>query len=344
MFYIGLDVHGKWSNAGGFNPQTGEIVEFDRVSNEPGEMARVLSELEGPLYGVMEAGTNAWAMYREFMPLFDKLVVVDPASLWDRKGDRQAKTDRKDAMRMAQKLYRGEIEPVYVPDELTQDLRVLVRGKVRASRWVTRLINEIASMLRSWGYVGQRSLLSKSGKSRLDEADLPVHSARVLKLWTELLEKAQQIEDELQQAIEEEAAKDPDCAILESIPGVGPFTALLVRSEIGQIKRFANAKSLVSYIGLSPRVFQSGQRCYYGGLGSWGNRWLRYGLGMLAQRIAASRTNNCLRRTYWRVSFRRHPNDAKIAVARKAARIIFGMLTRRQMWDESKHTRAKQAA
>jgi len=95
MFYIGLDIHGKWSNAGGFNPASGEIVEFDRVSNEPGEMAKALSELEGPLYGVMEAGTDAWAMYREFLPLFERLVVVDPASLWDRKSDRQAKTDRK---------------------------------------------------------------------------------------------------------------------------------------------------------------------------------------------------------------------------------------------------------
>ena len=202
----------------------------------------------------------------------------------------------------------------------------------------------MGSLLRSWGYVGHRSLLSKSGKSRLDEADLPVHSARVLKLWRGLLEKAQEIEDELQAAIEEEAAKDPDCAILESIPGVGPFTALLVRSEIGDIKRFAKSKNLVSYIGLSPRVFQSGEKCYYGGLGSWGNRWLRYGLGLLAQRVAGSHKDNCLRRTYWRISFRRHPNDAKIAVARKVGRIIHGMLSRREMWDESKHTRAKQAA
>jgi len=49
-----------------------------------------------------------------------------------------------------------------------------------------------------------RSLLSKSGKSRIDEADLPVHSARVLQLWGELLEKAREIEDELQKTIEEE--------------------------------------------------------------------------------------------------------------------------------------------
>ena len=264
--------------------------------------------------------------------------------MWDRRIDREAKTDGRDALRMAVMLYNNQIEPLYIPDELTQDLRVLVRGKIRASRWVTRLTSEIGSLLRSWGYVGSRSLLSKSGKSRLDEAQLPAHSARVLKLWRELLEKAEEIENELQAAIEEEAAQDADCALLQTIPSVGAFTALLVKSEIGDIRRFAKSDQLISYVGLSPRVFQSGERCYYGGLGNWGNRWLRYGLGLLAQRIAGSRKDNSLRRTYWRLSFKNHKNSAKIAVARKATRIIHQMLTKREAWDDSKATMRKKVA
>jgi transposase len=344
MFYIGLDCHGKWTTVAGINPETGETLSIERVSNDPGEMVRALEGLDGPLYGVMESGTNAWAMYREFLPIFERLTVVDPSTVWDRKSDRRAKTDRLDAMRMAQMLYRGQIKELYVPDEVTQDLRVLVRGKVRMSRWVTRLTNEIGSVLRSWGYVGNRSLLSKSGKAQIDKAQLPKHSAKVLKLWSELLDKAQEIEDELQAAIEEEAASDPECAILQTIPGVGAFTSLLVRAEVGDITRFSKAKNFVSYIGLSPRVFQSGENCYYGGLGNWGNRWLRYALGLLAQRVAASKKESCLRQTYWRVCFRRHRNEAKIAVARQAARIIHAMLSRGEVWNESKHRRAKAAA
>jgi transposase len=342
--FCNLHTKGIRHSVGGFDPESGEIVQLERVSNEPGEMARALEGLEGPLYGVMESGTNAWAMYREFVSIFERLTVVDPSSVWDRKSDRRAKTDRLDAMRMAQMLYRGQIKGLYIPDEVTQDLRVLVRGKVRMSRWVTRLTSEIGSMLRSWGYVGNRSLLSKSGKARMDKAELPKHSAELLKLWGELLDKAQEIEDKLQATIEEEAANDPECAILQTIPGVGAFTALLVRAEVGDIARFPKAKNLVSYIGLSPRVFQSGESSYYGGLGNWGNRWLRYALGLLAQRVAASKRQNCLRQTYWRVSFKRHRNEAKIAVARKAARIIHGMLSEGEVWDESKHRREKAAA
>lgn len=344
MLYIGLDVHSKWMTVRGFDPETSEEIYLKRVSNERESVRETFSSLKGPIHAIMESGTNSWAMYRELVGYCERLVVAEPAKLWDRRNDRKAKTDGRDALGMALKLYRGEVEPLYIPDELTQDLRVLVRGKIRISRWVTRLTNEVGSLLRSWGYVGSRSLLSKSGKSRLDEAELPVHSARVLQLWRELMEKAQEIEDELQAAIEEEAAKDDECALLQTIPNVGAFTALLVKSEIGDIRRFARSDQLISYVGLAPRVFQSGERCYYGGLGNWGNRWLRYGLGLLAQRVAGSRKDNSLRRAYWRLSFRNHKNTAKIAVARKVTRIIHQMLTKREVWDDSKAMMRKKVA
>ena len=150
-----------------------------------------------------------------------------------------------------------------------------------------------------------------------------------------MLEKAQEIEDELQAAIEEEGKNDSDCAILRSIPNVGAFTALLVRAEVGDIKRFAKPSSLASYAGLSPRTFQSGDRCYYGGLGKWGNRWLKYGLCLFANRVAHSKKDNSLHRLYWRICLRDHRNSAKVAVARKAAEIIYHLLKKKEYWEAS---------
>lgn len=140
--------------------QTGEATTFDRVPNDPEVLRGIFRDFEGKLYCVMETGTYAWAMYRILLPYFSKLLVADPAKLWRRSSDRVAKTDRRDAHRMALMLSRGEIEPLYIPDERTQDLRQLVRGKIRASRLVTKLVNEIGGLLRSWGYVGSRSLIS----------------------------------------------------------------------------------------------------------------------------------------------------------------------------------------
>lgn len=333
----------------GFDPQTGETVRLERVSNEPQAMEAALRALPGPLFGVMEAGTNSWAIYRQLEPLFERLAVAHPADLWDRRRDRQAKTDRRDALRMAQLLYRGEIKPLYVPDPRTQDLRCLVRGKVRASRWVTKLTNEIASLLRCWGYVGQRSLLSKGGVKDLDQARLPGRSGRVLALWRQMLQTAQAIEDELEQAVREEAQAEPQCRLLQTMPQVGPFTALLVRAEVGDIGRFATAAGLVSYSGLAPRVYQSGERCRYGRLGGWGNRWLRYALVLWANRIARAGSDNRLRRRYWRTHLAGHSsNSAKIAVARKAVELIHHLLRRGEAWQEQpesqKERRAQQVA
>ena len=344
MLYIGLDVHCKWVTIAGYNPATGEIVECDRVANNIEALSMTLQGLESPLCGIMESGINSWAIYREIRPLFETLTIAEPAKLWDRRQDRRAKTDRNDAMRMAQMLYRGDVEGLYIPDERTQDLRTLIRGKVRSSRWVTRLTNEIGSLLKSWGYVGHRSLLTKGGKLDIDQAQLPAHSAKVMQLWHEMLEKAQQIEDELQALVEEESARDSDCALLQTIPGVGAFTALLVKAEIGDIRRFKHSSQLISYAGLAPRVFQSGESRYYGRLGHWGNRWLRYAIGLLAQRSAQGAQSNALRTTYWRVQFKNHRNAAKMAVARKALRVIHQMLTHQSVWDDSKAGSQKTAA
>jgi transposase len=335
MFYLGLDVHGKWTTVKGFDPQTGEMVELERVANEPESLGAAFAALEGPLHAVMEAGTNAWAMYRALRPLFARLVVAHPADLWDRRRDRGAKTDRRDALRMAQMLCRGEVAGIYIPDERTQDLRALVRAKVRASRWVTRLTNEIGSLVRAWGYVGRRSLLTKRGLGALDHAQLPAHSARILALWRQMLATAQAIEDELQGTIEQEAANDPECALLATMPGVGPFTALLVKAEVADINRFPGPKQLVSYCGLAPRVKQSGERCSYGRLGPWGNRWLRYALVLLANRVAHSRKDSRLSRLYVRTCLRHKSNPAKTAVARKAVHLMYHLLKHRQAWQEA---------
>lgn len=129
------------------------------------------------------------------------------------------------------------------------------------------------------------------------------------------------------------------------MPGVGPFTSLLIRAEIGDISRFKHSSESASYIGLTPRVLQSEERCFYGRLGNWRNRWLKYGFGLLAQRVGRSVQDNALKRTYWRVAIRKHTNTAKVAVARKAVRVVHQMLTHSQPWMEAKASaRIKSAA
>lgn len=337
MLYLGHDVHSKWMTVKGFDPETGEAVEIAKLANDRESLQEAFANLPGPLYGALESGTNSWAVYRILKPYFEQLIVVDPASVWGREGRRGAKTDRRDAFKLALKMYRGELEPLYIPDERTQDQRALARGKINATRRITKLVNEIGSVLRSWGIIVDCSLLSKKGEALIEDAKskLPKHSLKLLGLLLRELELAREVENELEKDVEAEAAEDEDCQRLMSIPDVGALTALVVKSEVGQISRFAGSDQLVCYCGLCPSVSQSAEKTYYGKLNRACNRYLKYVLVLRAQGISRSKKENPMRQTYWRVVFKGR-NHAKIAVARQLVRVIWRMLKDKQFWDASK--------
>lgn len=337
MLYIGLDVHSKWMTVKGFNPETGELIERKRVSNDEESLREFFSSLAEPLHGVMESGTNSWAVYRILEPYFERLIVVDPATVWGKDVRRGAKTDGRDALGLAVKMQRGELVPLYVPDVQTQDMRALGRAKINASRHVTKIVNEIGSQLRSWGIIVECSLLSVRGQALIEESKskLPEFSLRVLEMWLEMLKKAQESEAELEKMIADRAAQDESCQLLTSIPGVGPLTALVVRAEIGDIRRFSSAEQLISYCGLCPSVKQSADKIHYGKLNRFCNKFLKYVLVLRAQGMARSKADNPMRKTYWRAVIK-GKNCAKIAVARQLVRVIYSMLRNKTAWDASR--------
>jgi len=205
MLYIGMDVHSKWTRIEGIDPATGETISFPKVQNNPESLRGVLGALEGPIHGAMEIGTNAWAMYWTLLPFFEELVVVDTLETWGKEGRRGAKTDKRDAIKLAQKLCRGELKALYVPDKMTQDWRCLIRGRVSATKRVTCCVNEIGSVLRSWGVVVECSLLTEKGKKLIENCRerLPENSLFVLDGLLEQLETVKRLEENLTERIKE---------------------------------------------------------------------------------------------------------------------------------------------
>jgi Transposase IS116/IS110/IS902 family len=65
---------------------------------------------------------------------------------------------------------------------------------------------------------------------------------------------------------------------VRSIPGIGPFFAVRIVNEIGDVTRFARPANLCGYAGLVPAVYASGGRVFHGRLTKQGNRWLRWAL------------------------------------------------------------------
>jgi transposase len=72
------------------------------------------------------------------------------------------------------------------------------------------------------------------------------------------------------------APEDEDVKLLMTIPGIGYYSALLVKSEIGDIFRFSDGEKLCSYAGLVPSVSSSSAYTRRGSIAKEGSRWLRW--------------------------------------------------------------------
>lgn len=113
---------------------------------------------------------------------------------------------------------------------------------------------------------------------------------------------------------------------LRSQKGIGPVTALATVLTLGPVERFANARQVASYVGLTPREHSSGGKQRLGHISKQGSPFLRGLLVEAAQ--SAARHDVELRRFYVRLAMRKGKALAKVAVARKLLVKMYWMLRR----------------
>jgi transposase len=114
------------------------------------------------------------------------------------------------------------------------------------------------------------------------------------------------------------------------LTGIDVRTALLLTSEIGPISRFEDYKHLVSWAGLAPRVYQSGNVLWNGGISKCGSSILRW--AMVEAAISAVRWDERFCEFYGRVKARRGGQKAIVAVANKMLKVVWVMLVRRETY------------
>ena len=341
MVYVGLDVHKCWTTVAALDPDSGEVWRFDRVPNTRADFAEVLRALPEPRRGVLESGRNSWALHDQVRPLFEELYVADAAELKRRMSGRGAKTDRKDALKMALVLAEGRVPAVWVPSLQIRDVRTLTRGKVRLTQLRTQVINQVRSLCALFGQeCPASSLRTQKAQVWLQQLALPPLATQMLQRWIQIWQLLETCVAEAEQQIEQVVAHDEEAQRIQTMPGVGAFTALTVVAEIGDVRRFDSAKALIGYSGLAPQVHQSGERTRHGPLPHSGNPWLRYVMVLAAQHVACRRTDSVLRRRYWRTHMRHGPNPAKIATARKMLALAYHLLRRREDYQEKLLTAA----
>jgi transposase len=120
---------------------------------------------------------------------------------------------------------------------------------------------------------------------------------------------------------------------LETIPGIGKYSAMLLLAEIGDVQRFASKRSLCHYAGLIPWIRESADKHRSGGITRVGSPWLRWILVEAAQ--TAIRTAPEVRAWFERLARRKHKHTAVVAVARKLLVAVWSMLHDGVVYDKS---------
>ena len=119
--------------------------------------------------------------------------------------------------------------------------------------------------------------------------------------------------------------------LLTTIDGVGPLTAGCLIAELGDPARFRSAGAIASYVGVAPRVRQSGKKRFFSGSPTipFGNARLRKALWMVV--LNAVRCNPWLRQYYERLRAAGKPGKvAVIAAMRKLLAAVWSVATHRR--------------
>jgi len=124
------------------------------------------------------------------------------------------------------------------------------------------------------------------------------------------------------------AKDDPEVQLLMTVPGIGYYTALLVKAEVGDIGRFSSGDHLASYAGLVPSTRSSGGVERHGRITREGSRWLRW--AMVEAAIVHVRCDSPVTRFYHRVAERRGWKLVLVAAARKLVTVCYSVLVNRR--------------
>jgi len=113
---------------------------------------------------------------------------------------------------------------------------------------------------------------------------------------------------------------DPRVAVLDSIPGIGTWSAMALALEIGDVSRFATVRSLIAFAGLDPRTSTSGDGVVKHGISHRGNANIRATLFMVA--MVAKVHNPVIAAFYQRLTSGEKPKPGKVALTACMAKIL----------------------
>jgi transposase len=311
---------------------SGEVLWQRSVVNEPAPLRSLLGSLSEPAQVVVEACSFWPAFHKAVKEQVARVVMVHPQRV-KAIASARLKNDRVDSATLAH-LSRCDLLPeAWMADPATQQLRLRVRLRIALGRQRARAKNLLQGVLHQEGMRKPVSdVFGRRGRRWLAEIALSPAARQAVDTELRLLAVLDQLIAEQENELVKQATEDPRARWLQTIPGVGAYSAMVILAEIGDIARFRDKKALASYAGLVPRVRESAGRRSYGGIGGAGSETLRWILLQVAQ--VAARHSPAARAYYGRLRRRKHTQVAKVALARKLLSSMWALLCQGVCYDD----------
>ena len=313
---IGIDIS-KSSFDISFQEKKDEVFTHRKFKNDNKGFESFLSIINEHDHCVMEATGPYYLQLATFLHLKGLSVsVVNPLQIkhFVRMRMVKAKTDKKDAQMIA--LY-GQVEK---PD-LWEPNEDQVNALLHANTAIELLLKQrtmISNQLEAF------SVVPNTDKMIVKELRLLIKSIE---------RKIKKLEDHMLEIVEKHYKQTFDS--LRSIPGIGPKTALIFIAITNNFNKFDDVKKFASFVGLAPRIFESGTSIKgKGHITKMGNRYLRK-LLYLCSWTAKTRNLQC-KQMYERLKLKGKPEKViKIAIANKLLRQAFAIGSKLSTYDKN---------
>jgi transposase len=305
-----------------------------------------------------EAGCLGYSLYHQLTDRNVNCVILAPTTMLEQRSRKRVKTDKRDAEIIARCLAQHNYSPVHIPTEKDEQTKEFLRMRDDHKLALKKVKQQILAfcLRHNYRYDGNSHWTAahiKWLRSLQPEALYKEILDEYLLTYTTLSDKLERLDKRIEELASQDEYRE-DVKKLSCFIGVKTHTALSVRVEVGDFKRFATAQQFASYLGLVPGEDSSGDGQTRLGITKAGNRHIRlllmeaaqcYGRGQVgfkskelksrqsgntAEVIAyADRANERLRRRYYKMVLgkcKKH-NVAKTAIARELACFMWGMMT-----------------
>jgi transposase len=329
MYYIGLDVHKKTISYC-VKDAAGQVHGAGKIGSTRCELNAWIKTLPQPRMMAMEATIFTGWIYDHLRPHAEKVKVAHPLMLRAIAAAKK-KNDEIDARKIADLLRCDLLPECHMASTEIRNRRRTLRYRNLVLRQTVQMKNRVSGLLMEGGVSYDKQRLHKMGyfsemlstNKEIDNSIRPL-----LRLGREHIERGQRLDRALISSLEHDPLLSERLRRLQTIPGVGPITALTWALEVGDYTRFQSVKQAISYCGLCSAEKRSADKAMRMPISKQRNKHIQHVLVEAAK--MAPRYSHELALVHEKEMQQGNKNSATLAVARKMVAYLLAVDRRQQ--------------